>query len=503
MKTLLIDPPYHCLMGIKSTPIYPLGLAYLSAVLNKAGHESMYVNLDYDDTSNYTNLFSRTKNISFYKKYLTECDEKSNHRIWKILEALLVMMSPEIVGISCVTVKMKSVLKVARIVKNYSLDIKVVLGGHHSQIYADEILNNCPEIDFVIKGEAEESLVELVDFLERQKSETSRDYEERLGNIDGLVFRNSMNELCEGKSRSFISNLDSLPFAESAKYYRNGELIDLGLSSIMTSRGCPYQCNYCATNQIWHRKVRRRSVRNVMDEIEYRISNQNIREFNFLDDCFTMNKNWIYEFCDSILNENISINWSCISSINFIDEDLFKLIVKAGCNKINLGIESGSERILELCNKHLNLEHAKRIFGYARKYRISTAAYFMMGFPTETEDDIRKTQQCIRQLNPNGVYLNVLIPLPGTRFFDWVVKKALIDVKSAWSGDMYENLQVNYTNTISDELFTKLVDETYELCFKTNKRMTNVLRRVPLKVYMKKPHKAILDMKNFADWVRK
>jgi len=490
-------------MGIKIPSVYPLGLAYLSAVLNRAGHESVYVNLDYDDTLIYANPFSRAKNISLYKRYLEKCDKDLDCNSWKTLEDLLIWMSTEIVGISCVTVKMRSVLKAAKIIKNYSSNVKVVLGGHHSQIYANDILNNCPDIDFIIKGEGEDTLVELADLLEKQKLGNSRNLEKSLKNIDGLVFKDNLGKAYENKSRTFISVLDGLPYAEPAKYYKNKELIDLPLSSIMTSRGCPYQCSYCATNHIWHRKVRRRSVKNVIDEVKYRISNENIREFNFLDDCFTMNKNWMLEFCDLLLRKNISINWSCISSTNFVDENLFKLIVRAGCNKINLGIESGSERILKLCNKHLNLNHAKRIFDYAHKYRISTTAYFMIGLPTETEDDIKKTQECIRQLNPNWVYLNVLIPLPGTRFFDWVVKEGLIDVKSGWSGDIYENLQFNYTNAISDELFNKLVDETYELCYKINKKMGNILKRIPFKAYIKKPHKAVLDVKKFADWVKK
>jgi len=504
LKTLLIDPPYNRLMGIKMPCIYPLGLASLSAILNAAGHESTYVNLDYDDELVYANPFSRTKNISLYEKYLAECDNDINCNSWKELQDLLIRMSPEIVGISCVTVKMKSVLKITRIVKNYSPGTKVILGGHHSQIYANEILNNCADVDFVIKGEAEQTLLEVADALEKEKSGITGSYPEKsLRDIDGLVFRDSSGRVCENKPRALISDLDCLPNAESAKYYKNNELINLSLSSIMTSRGCPYQCSFCATNQIWHRKVRRRSVSNVIDELEYRIERDNIHEFNFLDDCFTINKDWITELCESLLSKNLSINFSCISSINFIDENLFKLIVRAGCNKINLGIESGSERILKLCNKKVDLNDAKKIFEYTRKYRISTTAYFMMGFPTETEEDIRKTQQCIHQLKPNWVYMNILIPLPGTKLFDWAVNEGLIDTRSAWSGDMYKNLQFNYTNTIDNELFNKLVDENYELCYKINKRIRNVLKRIPLKAYVKKPHKAVLDMKKFADWVRK
>jgi len=496
-KILLIDPPYNRLMGIEAPTIYPLGLSYLSAVLNSEGHDAVYVNLDYDDSLTYPNYFSRKKNIEYYKKYILECGAGSVHGLWSEFEELLSRWAPDIVGISATTLKMKSVLKIARIAKTHSKDIKVVLGGHHSQIYACEILDNSKDVDFVIKGEGERTMIELARFLSGPKDVAE------LKDISGIAFRNDAGIAEETRPRELIPDLDSLPYADSAKYYEQGRLVDMPLASAMGTRGCPHDCNYCATNNIWHRRVRRRSVKNVIDELKYRIKKDSIYEFNFLDDCFTVNKNWTEEFCDSILREGLPINWSCISDINSIDEDLFRLIVKAGCNKINLGIESGSERILKLCNKNLQLDRAKRIFNYARKYRISTTAYFMAGFPSETTEDINKTIELIKELDPNWVYLNVLIPLPGTVFFKRAVKEGLINPMMAWSGDIYEHLQANYTNQISDEEFNRLIDEAYALCYKLDKRTVNIFKRIPFKAYLRQPQKILSDTKKLANWVRR
>ncbi|MBL7070867.1 MAG: radical SAM protein [Candidatus Omnitrophica bacterium] len=497
LRVLLIDPPYNRLMGLEAPSIYPLGLSYISAVLNKAGHEAVYVNLDYDDSHAYSNPFSREKNIGYYKKYKKECDGRSAHAVWSELRELFSIWTPDIVGISATTLKMKSVQVVAKAAKAYSKSVKVILGGHHSQIYAGEILDKCKDVDYIVKGEGEETMVELVRFLSGSGTGES------LKDINGIAFRNDTGSVEETGPRALISDLDSLPFADPAKYYRDGRLIDMPLASIMGTRGCPYDCNYCATNNIWLRKVRRRSVENVIAEIRHRMKNDNIYEFNFLDDCFTMNKKWTEEFCDSILSEALPINWSCISDINSIDEDLFKLIVRSGCNKINLGIESGSDRILRLCNKGLDMEKAKKIFGYARKHRISTTAYFMMGFPTEGPEDIKKTEALIRELNPNWVYMNVLIPLPGTKFFDRAVSDGLIAPERAWSGDIYKHLQANYTGKIDDEEFNGLVDEAYALCYKLDKRVTNIFKRIPFRAYLKQPQKVLSDTKKFAEWVRR
>ena len=497
MKILLIDPPYERLMGIKTTSVYPIGLSYLAATSNQAGHEAIYMNFDYEEDLPIVNPFSRIANINNYQTYLREVSNNSN-RVWELFRKLILEISPQVVGISCVTVKMKSALMMAKIIKEVNPDIKVILGGHHAMLYAEEILRYCTNIDIIALGEFDYGLVEVVNALEKN----SGTLYEKLCNIPGLCLRNQQDTIISTGVRELISSLDTLPFPESACYYQNSDIRVLPLTSMIASRGCPYQCTYCATTNLWGRGVRWRSPENFFNEIKYRIRTYNMRNFNFFDDCFTLNKEWVVELCDRIIKDKVSINWSCISSINLIDESLFKKIVEAGCIKINLGVESGSERIARLAKRTVKMEKIRQVFNYAKKYNISTAAYFMIGFPTETVQDIRETQRFIGELSPNWAYVNVLIPLPGTEMFRMCVDTGLIDKKMAWCGDLYRGLQTNYTGVINDSKFNELVDETFTLGFRNNKRISNLFRRVPIRQYTAKPAKIYSDTKKLISWMR-
>lgn len=497
MKVLLIDPPYERLMGIKTTSVYPIGLSYLAATLNQAGHEAIYFNFDYEEDLPIVNPFSRIANGNNYQIYSHEVCNGSN-RVWGLFRQLILEYSPQIIGISCLTIKMKSALMIAKIVKELNSGIKVILGGHHSTLYAEELLRNNTNIDIIALGEFDLGLVEVVNAIEKNASSLY----EKLCGVAGLCIRNQQNTIIRTGVRELISSLDDLPFPESACYYQNSGIRVLPLTSMIASRGCPYKCTYCATTNLWGRNVRWRSPENVLNEIKYRIGTYNVRNFNFFDDCFTLDKKWIVEFCDRIIKDKVSINWSCISSINLVDESLFKKIVEAGCIKISLGVETGSERIAKLAKRKVKLETIRQVFNYAKKYKISTAAYFMIGFPTETVKDIQDTQRFIYELSPNWVYANVLIPLPGTEIFRICVDKGLIDEEMAWCGELYRDLQTNYTGVINDGKFNELVDETFTLCFKNNKRLSNLFRRIPIRQYTASPLKIFSDTQKFVSWMR-
>ncbi len=215
-----------------------------------------------------------------------------------------------------------------------------------------------------------------------------------------------------------------------------------------------------------------------------------------------MDNNWITEFCDLILHDKVSISWSCISSASLVDESVFKRMVESGCIKINFGIETGSERIAKLIKRSVKMEKIRQVFEYTRKYGVSTAAYVMIGFPTETIKDIQDTQRFIRELSPNWVYANVLVPLPGTETFRMCVDSGLLDEKKAWSGELYRDLQTNYTGVIDNSKFNELVDETFALCYKINKSPLNLLRRMPIRQYIANPLTILSDSRKLISWLR-
>jgi len=361
-------------------------------------------------------------------------------------------------------------------IKKVDQRIVTVFGGHHSQIFAKEILEKAKDVDFIVLGEGEECLQELATELEKNQA---ADFEA----IKGLVYRSNGNKIAFNESRPLINDLDALPYAASCYSYIEKKLVKVPTVGIMASRGCPYNCNYCATNNMWQRRVRRRSPQNVIGEIKVILATQKEKFLSFYDDCFTLDKKWLLEFCNIMIKDKIKVNWQCITSANLLDPSIFKVLIQAGCRKINIGVESGSERILKLANRKVDLNIAKEVFKLAKKYNISTTAYIMIGFPSETEFDIRLTQKAIRELQPNWVYCNVLVPLPGTVFYNRCLEHKLIDPTNAWRGDSIKNIIMNFTNTIPDDLFFNLVDETFQLCYKINSSIINIIKRAPIRQY--------------------
>lgn len=495
MKILLVDPPYERLQNFKITPNYPLGLAYLASYLNEKGHKALYLNLDWDPSLPAINPFSRRDLMERYNRYLKEISPDSNHIVWSEFKEILLNYKPDIVGISTLSVKVKSAFKLAEIVKKVNKNIITVFGGHHSQIFVKEILEKVADIDFIVLKEGEGTMLELANELQKKSSA-------RFDNIAGLAYRDNKENIIFTEPRPLIEELDNLPYPSPCYYYSKGKFIKLPIPSVMASRGCPYNCNYCASNNMWGRRVRFRSPQDVISEIKYIIANQKERFLSFYDDCFTLNKKWLMEFCGLIIKEKLKINWQCITSINLVDEEVFKKIIQAGCVKVNIGIESGSERILKIANKNISLDVVRRIFKLAKKYKISTTAYIMLGFPTETEYDIRLTQKIIKEIKPNWVYCNVLIPLPGTAFYNWGVANKIIDPTNAWQGDTIKNIIMNITDTMPDEKFFQLVDETFLFCYKINSNLFNLLKRLPIKQYFINPFSVFSDMKRAIRYIK-
>jgi anaerobic magnesium-protoporphyrin IX monomethyl ester cyclase len=500
MKILLIDPPYERLMGIKSTTAYPLGLASITSLLISKGYDALYLNLDYDENLPAANPFSRKFNIENFQTYLSNVINY-DHAVWREAKLFINMVQADVVGISSITMKMPSVIQLANIVKECNPDTMVVVGGHHAQLFPKEILQNISAIDLIVKGEGELTFLQIVEARNNMPSLSQFLSSKSLSLIPGIYFKDENDNITETEERLLIDNLDDLPYPESAIYIKNNQHTQVApINFILSSRGCPFNCKYCSTNNIWKRTTRFRSVHNVISEIQMRIRQQNDYYYYFYDDCFTLNRQWLKEFTQTLIKNKIKINWSCITSPSLVDEEIFKNIAEAGCKKINIAIESGSERILRHCNKNISLDYVRTVFHLAKKYNLSTTAYIMIGFPTETEEDIRKTQSIIRELKPNWVYANVLIPLPGTDYFNWVVQNKVIDLGKAWSGRYLPHLQMNYTGTIKDDRFNQLVDETFDICFKVNRGISNVMKRLPIRQYLKNPNKIIADFRKFINW---
>jgi radical SAM superfamily enzyme YgiQ (UPF0313 family) len=496
MNILLIDPPFYRFFNYYNR-YFPLGLSYLASTLKKAGHQVTLYDADCNKNSkgmDYTRLPEK------YRIYLKELKNRENPIIKEISDTLA-RCKPDIVGVTVMTPKVAAAFTIATLVKRYNENCPVVFGGPHATLKADEILKNTKDVDFVVNGEGEVALLELVNTLHAKGNNFSA--------IRGLSYRQG-DKVVHNTARGFIDDLDSLPFPEREGLlgYDTYTSEDMGL--LMGSRGCPYSCSYCAT-QIWTRRVRYRSLSNILEEIRYVHRRYGTRQFTFKDDSFTVNRKRVMEFCNRLIDTGIKINWDCNTRVDLVDLELLKAMKKAGCNSIKVGIESGSERILELMDKGITLE---RIKGAARLFRevgIHWTAYFMMGIPTETRGDVQKTLDLLYEIKPSFASVGVYEPFPGTKLFDVGVEHGLVNKEMTYE-DFFTRIPSDYylkdvnrrVDTMSYEDFITLENEVKKAFHDYNKGVMRIFERARSRsnVYLHNPRIFFNDIEKFLGWIR-
>jgi radical SAM superfamily enzyme YgiQ (UPF0313 family) len=488
MKVLLIDPPFERLIGMRYD-WYSLGLGFLSAVTKQRGHEVLIYEGEHDANISYREhtLYIRDN----YKRYI-ESLEDDNMPIWNEVEEVITEYQPDVVGISIICVKLESALKIAEICNKNNSEIIVVAGGHHPTALPEEVLAN-RNIDYVIRGEGEKAFPELLESIENKKSIES------LGDIRGLSYKIE-GKVIHNRPVNVIDDLDSLPYPDISSLYMHDSYNSSQLCTIMASRGCPYNCGYCASKNMWHGKVRFRSVINVIEEIEHLMGTYNINHFVFQDDCFTLNKNWLCKFCGLIKEKGLKITWNCLSSASLIDEEIVRLLKEAGCIKINVGLETASSRILKLANKKTTTEMVTGIVNLLRKYGIFTAVYVIIGFPTETVEEMRNTQRFVLNLKPDWIYGNIFTPYPGTSLYNFCLENNIINNKLRFSLYSHQSQYNNFTGRVPDEEFRIVSKEILDSFVRYNKKISHLVKRGLRKNYLMNPKSLFIDLQKAYNW---
>jgi len=288
------------------------------------------------------------------------------------------------------------------------------------------------------------------------------------------------------------------------KYYGSE---DMGL--MMTSRGCPYNCSYCATS-VWGKKVRYRSIENVVREIRMVKDRGGCRQFTFKDDCFTLNKNRVIDLCGTLLKERIAINWECNTRINLIDEEILTKMKKAGCNSIKVGIESGSERVLRFINKKITLDQCKNAAKLLHKIGIHWTGYFMIGLPSETKEEMCQTLQFMKELRPDYASISVYEPFPGTELFEIGIEKGLVERDRSLEDFFSISPKYYYVKDVQHRIdtmgngeFEKIEEELKEKFHKYNAGIPRLAKRAKARgsLYAREPKILWSDFKKFLSWL--
>lgn len=397
MKVLFVNPPQtaskYKFMGVIAPP---LGIAYMAGVLQEN-------NIDVEIL-----------------------DASAEDMDFKDVEKELLKRKPDLVALTALTPTIGRALETAQVVKKTLPDSIVVMGGYHPTFNFIETLED-ENVDIVIRGEGEYIMLNLVQALENQSS---------LHDVKGIVFEDkNSKEIVVNPEAPLIQDLDELPFpALNLLPMEKYRLLDMDthMTTMITTRGCPMQCSFCSSAAMHGKKIRERSVENIVDEIEYLKTNYDIDTIAFMDDTFTLKKRKVMAICDEILKRNIEIMWGCTSRVDTLDEKLLKKMKEAGCITIFIGVESADQQQLDNMCKNTTIAKIENAFKIAHKLKIRTIASVALGMPGDTKEIMNKTVKFVHKLKPNYAIYSLATPYPGTRFYKEAFEKNLIKIKD-WS----------------------------------------------------------------------
>lgn len=411
MKILLIQPP---LPNFLEDPYPPLGLAYIAAMLEKNGYGVKIIDMP-------------PLKLSIKK-----------------IKPLIEKYEPFIIGITCVAVNYNFCVQLSKIIKNIFPESIIVVGGPHVTFIPNKVLQKHLMIDIVVNGEGEITMLEIVKNIEKYGYNM-----DKLKSVKGIYFRAENGTIIRTEDRKPIEDLDTLPYPARhllpMKQYKNLTKY----TSIVASRGCPYNCIYCNASAFWKHTVRLRKPSEIIKEIETVMYNFGFNKFKFVDDNFLFPSKWTHTLL-SYLSE-LDIKWICNARIDKVNENIIKEASKAGCEKIIFGIESLSPLVQQIIRKNLkiNPDTLKKIIHICHKNDIKTKLNFIIGLPGQDIDDIKQIYRLLWELPLDEVSINPLTPYPGTYLFEHA--KDLLNIKlSEWWDEEFRNTKIiNLNNQLN------------------------------------------------------
>lgn len=390
MRVLLINPPYSTEerygkdLGRFGPLNEPLGLAYIAANLEQSGHEVAILDAPALGIGS-EDIPDRIQGCGY-----------------------------EIAGVTMLTPMYGRSVEVVRILKERFPDMKVVVGGAHPTILPRETLEKNSEIDFAVLGEGEAVMVLLLKAL-REGNDIS--------SIPGLAFRGSGGIIVNPSAKP-VQDLDNLPMPARHLLPMHAYRMTRSRSrsshayTVSVARGCPFDCAFCC--RIFGRKVRHHSVARILEEIRLLVEEYGAREVNLEADTITLNHPFLFSLCDALLDSGLSrkIVWTCESRVDTVNPGLLARMKEAGCWQISYGVETGTQRLLDIIHKGITLGQIEKTFVLTKKIGIGIRAFYMLGLPTETREESLRTISFARKLDAEWSQFTLFTPFPGTELYE-------------------------------------------------------------------------------------
>ena len=481
MRVLLIKSGY--MQSRVKAITQPLGLMYIASYIRTYRSDEVKI---FD--------------IRFHKQYLQD------------IEHIILTYKPALVGISALTLEAPNMFYIAHHVKAIDKNIPVIVGGPHASSVPEEVIKN-NDIDLAVIGEGEITFKEILDAFEGERG---------LETVDGICFRTDNKIIASSfktsflpearttadekfgvglspittdkattfmktNDRQYVQELDTLPFPawdliEIMSYAKHGSMSDVGIRPYMvlfTSRGCPFLCTYC--HNIFGKRFRARSVGNVINEMEKLINTYNINDFEVVDDISNLDKDRLKAICNGIINKDLKIRLSFPNGVrtDLFDEETIRLLKRAGTSEIAIAVETASPRLQKLIKKNLNLEKVRKNIDIAAKAGIFLRGFFMLGFPTETEQEMNATIDFACRSKLHVALFFVLNPYKGTEIVNQIQSAGKKLPEMNLEDFDYQSMPFN-SSAMDDNKFHKLYRRAYIKFYSNPVRIFRIIRDKPL-----------------------
>lgn len=403
-------------------PYVPLGMLYISSFLERKG----FSNEVFDTT------FSSLKE----------------------LQEELIKVKPDVLAIYVNLMTKLNVLEIIKFTKSNLNQTKIILGGPEIKYNANDFLNF--GADYLVIGEGEETSFELIKALNENRFDDIK-------NINGLGFSEN-NKIIFTEERSKLKEIDSLPFPNrdkvNLKLYldawkeRHGE----NAISVSTMRGCPYTCKWCS-RAVYGLSYRRRSPKNVCDELELIEKDYSPDTLWFVDDVFTISHKWLSEFKNVLSERKLKIKYECITRADRLNENVIKDLKASGCFRVWIGAESGSQKVIDLMDRRVDVNQVREMIKLAQKYSIQAGTFIMLGYPGETEEDIEETIKHLKESNPEYFTITVAYPIKGTELFTEIEASQIRNFKWDKNSDRDRDFRRAYNRRYYDFAVRRVTNE--------------------------------------------
>lgn len=461
LKILLINPPYLSIYGPDRVAVnshFPLGLGYLAANLIRCGFEVSILDPEAEGLSR--------------KKF----------------EERVIAEKADLVGLTATTPTFLSALDIGRAVKGLFPSTPIIIGGPQASVMPEFILEHYSDIfDYVAIGEGEKTLLELCCMLDGGTGDAA--------SIPGLAFLKDGRPIRTAR-RHPIEKLDEIPLparelVDMSRYYEPNDFNNLGLRSatMFTSRACPFDCIFCASQGIWGRRLRLHSPERVVNEVKLLRKKYGVQHVLFKDDTFTLNRGRVVEICNRLKRENIDMKFSCLARVDTVDRELLKLMKMVGFYHVCYGVETGDDGLMKTLKKGITLDQAREAMKITNELGFKSNCTFMIGIPGETRETVMKTIRFAIELNPTLALFYIMVPYPGTEMFDKYLKEEFIKNPRWEDFVISKGAALIELETLSRDELRSLLAVALRKYYMRPKAILNILKQIKtpreLKIYFR------------------